>query len=158
MHGDVVIRPLADRPESIPVLARWFHTEWSGIDGRSLISIEMQLRENLSPDSIPITFLAEVQTQIVGTVSLDISDFPGLDHFTPWVASLYVAPPVRQKGIGTALLFHVQQFAKWRKLEPLYLWTLRDIRFFENSGWRTLRHTTYNSHPVTVMRLSAQNA
>lgn len=158
MQRELVIKPLADRPELVSLLARWFHAEWSEIDGRSLISIEAQLNENLSPDSVPITFLAESNDQIVGTVSLDVADFPSLDHLTPWVASLYVVPSARGHGVGTTLLRHVQNFAKARKLEPVYLWTLRDTRFFENCGWRTLRHTTYNSHPVTVMRLSAQTA
>jgi hypothetical protein len=41
------IRPLADVPEYIPVLARWFHAEWHDFDGRALATIEAQLSENL---------------------------------------------------------------------------------------------------------------
>ena len=31
----MTICPLADRPAVIPLLASWFHSEWSSIDGRS---------------------------------------------------------------------------------------------------------------------------
>ncbi len=54
----MTICPLADRPAAIPLLASWFHSEWSIFDGRSSPMIEAQLSEDMSKESIPITFLA----------------------------------------------------------------------------------------------------
>ena len=53
----MTIRPLADVPESIEILARWFHKEWHAFDGRSADLIAAQLAENLNRDSAPITFV-----------------------------------------------------------------------------------------------------
>src|SRR5689334_1119157 len=147
------IVPLAQQPEAVSLLARWFYAEWHGVDGRSMTGIEAQLKENLSPNSIPITFIAKVATKIVGTVSIDVSDLPSLDSLTPWLASLYVVQRCRGQGIGTALLLHAQQFAQRKDISRLYLWTLGAPRFYEHLGWRVLRHTTCNSRPITVMHL-----
>ena len=51
----MTIRLLADVPESIEILARWFHEEWQAFDSRSTDSIAAQLRENLNRDSVPMT-------------------------------------------------------------------------------------------------------
>jgi hypothetical protein len=84
-EGRVIIRPLADMPEAIPLLARWFYAEWHDFDGRSLASIEAQLVENLARDSIPITFLAQSGSELVGTASLDLSDLPLFEHLSHWL-------------------------------------------------------------------------
>jgi GNAT superfamily N-acetyltransferase len=154
MREKVTIRPLADRPDVIPVLAELFHAEWHAYDGRSKTSIESQLRQNLSRDAVPITFIAEtrLEMEMVGTVSLDVSDFPPLDRCWPWVASLYVIPKARGKGIGTLLMRHIQRFAMIRNFERLYLWTEKAVRLYEKCGWKVLRRANYNSHPVTVMQ------
>jgi GNAT superfamily N-acetyltransferase len=119
----MTIRPLADSPDAVPLLARWFHREWHDFDGRSLADIEEQLAENLTRDSIPITFLAQSGSELVGTVSLDLSDLPAFDHFSPWLASLYVLPSARGVGIGTALVRHAQKFATSRGVKRIHLWT-----------------------------------
>jgi branched-subunit amino acid ABC-type transport system permease component len=74
-------------------------------------------------------------------------------HLSPWLASLYVLPNARRAGIGTALVQHSQQFALARAISSLYLWTPGSTRVYENYGWTVLQHTTYNSHPITLMHL-----
>lgn len=147
----MTIRPLADFPERVPILARWFHAEWHDFDGRALPAIESQLCENLNRDRIPITFLALSGSELVGTVSLDLVDLPSFDHLSPWLASLYVLPEARRRGIGTALVQHAQRFALANAISPLYLWTSESTRLYEKCGWTILQRSTYNSHPVTLM-------
>src|SRR5688572_2594307 len=122
------IRLLADLPEAIPTLAEWFHAEWHAFDGRSRSEIEAQLRDNLNRDSLPITFVAVDTTEVIGTVSLELSDLPPYDHLSPWLASLYVEPPRRRAGVGQALVSHAAEFARQRGLSTLYLWTAGSTR------------------------------
>jgi GNAT superfamily N-acetyltransferase len=150
----VTIRPLADVPEAIPLLARWFYTEWHSYDGRSLAAIEAQLVQNLARDSIPITFVAQSGSALVGTVSLDLSDLPLFDHLSHWLTSLYVLPAVRGAGIGSALVHHAQKFATSLGIKPLYLWTPGSARIYESCGWTVSRRTMYNSRPITLMSFS----
>ena len=145
------IRPLADVPECIPILARWFHAEWHDFDGRALPAIESQLCENLNRDRIPITFIALSGSELVGTVSVDLADLPAFDHLSPWLASLYVLPRARRAGIGTTLVQHAQQFAFAHAIGHLYLWSPGSTRLYEKCGWTILQRSTYNSYPVALM-------
>jgi GNAT superfamily N-acetyltransferase len=154
-NARMTIIPLADRPEVVPLLARWFHDEWFCFDGRSLPSIEVQLAENLGRDCIPITFLAQHRSEVVGTVSLDLSDLPQFDHLLPWLASLYIVPTARDAGIGTALVLHAQQFATFHGISRLYLWTAGPTRLYEKCGWTVFQRADYNSHPITLMHLGS---
>jgi len=150
----MTIRPLADVPERIPILARWFHAEWHDFDGRALPAIESQLCENLNRDRIPITFIALSGSELVGTVSLDLADLPPFNNLSPWLASLYVLPSARRAGIGTALVQHARQFAFARLISQLYLWTPGSTRLYEECGWTILQRSNHNSHPITLMHIT----
>src|SRR4029453_7094470 len=117
------IRLLGDVPSAIPVLAEWFCAEWHDFDGRSRSEIEVLLRHSLSRDALPVTFVALESTEVIGTVTLDVSDLPHYDHLTPWLASLYVVPSRRRAGLGRALIKHLVTFALERGYSPIYLWT-----------------------------------
>src|SRR5687768_10556584 len=80
----MTISPLADLPDAIRTLANWFHDEWHVLDGRSTELIATQLSENLNRDSIPITFVAHRHSELLGSVSLDLSDLPSFDYLSPW--------------------------------------------------------------------------
>ena len=147
----MTICPLADRPAVIPLLASWFHSEWSAFDCRSVPTIEAQLSENLSRRSIPITFLALEDSSVIGTVSLDTSDLPSHDHLSPWLASLFVRPEARGQGIATALVGHALSFAALHKVSPLYLWTPGPTRLYERRGWIEIERTSYAFRPITIM-------
>jgi len=148
----VTVCPLADRPAAIPLLASWFHREWSAFDGRPIPMIEAQLSENLSTESIPITFLALMDSTVVGAVSLDRSDLPSHGHLSPWLASLFVLPAMRERGIATAMVKHALGFAALQRVSSLYLWTPGSTRLYERCGWVEIERTSYGSRPITVMQ------
>lgn len=146
------IQPLADRPDVVPMLAEWLYSEWNAFDGRLPNDIEAQLRENLHRDSLPITFIALMGSDVIGTVSLDESDLPPYDHLSPWLASLYVVPSCRRAGVGHALVNHVIAFAQEREVSPIYLWTAGPIRLYDKCGWRVFCCETYSGRPIRIMR------
>jgi len=150
------IRLLADVPAAIPVLAEWFHAEWHPYDGRSIAEIEVQLRDCLYRESLPITFLALDGTEVIGTVTLDTSDLPPYDHLSPWLASLYVVPSRRREGVGRALVEHLVAFALERGFSPIYLWTPGSTRLYEECGWKILCGDVYSGRPITLMRLALE--
>jgi GNAT superfamily N-acetyltransferase len=153
--SSVTIRSLADRPQAIPLLAGWFHDEWSSFDRRSCQDIKSQLTENLNRDAIPLTFLALQDSAVLGTVSLDLSDLPSHDHLSPWLASLFVPPEARGQGTGTALVRHAQDFARLNRIGPLYLWTPGSTRLYERCGWTEIERAFHGSRPITLMCFDA---
>jgi len=152
----IAIRPLADRPDAVGLLAEWFCTEWNTFDGRSRREIEAQLRGNLSRDALPITFVALSGADVIGTVSLDASDLPAYDHLSPWLACLYVVPSQRRAGVGQLLVRHAVAFARERQVSSLFLWSPGSTRLYEKCGWRILRTDVYGGRPITLMELAFQ--
>lgn len=150
------IHPLAECPNAIATLSGWFYSEWNSFDGRSIAEIEAQLHQNISRDAVPITFVAVRDAAIIGTVSLDVSDLPGFDHLSPWLASLFVAPGFRGAGVGSALVQRVTDFARAKGIRTLYLWTAGSTRFYERCGWRMLQATTYGGQSISVLQRSEQ--
>ena len=151
-HSVMKIRPLADQPNAIPILAEWFHTEWCSYDGRSRGEIERQLRDNLNRDLLPITFIASEKEQVIGTVSLDESDLPSHDHLSPWLASLYVVPSHRRVGVACALVLHLVAFAQSRGISTIYLWTPGSTSFYERLGWTRLERAVLGRFEVVIMQ------
>jgi len=145
------IRTLVELPGAIPLLAEWFHREWNQFDSRSRSDIETQLHSNLNHGRLPITFLALSRTEVVGTVSLDQSDLPDYDDWSPWLTSLYVVPSHRGTGVASALITRLLAFAKEQGVSPIYLWTPGDTRLYERHGWKTLCSDVYGGHPITIM-------
>jgi GNAT superfamily N-acetyltransferase len=149
----VEIRLLADVPAAIPALAEWFHAEWHHYDGRSIAEIEAQLHDCLNRESLPITFLALSDSEVIGTVTLDTSDLPHYDHLSPWLASLYVLPLHRREAVGRTLVEHLVAFALERGISPIYLWTPGSTRLYEECGWQFLCCDVYSGRPITLMQL-----
>ena len=146
---------LASCPEVIPTLAQWICGEWP-FEGRSLGEAEAQLRENLNRDQLPITWVCRAGEQVIGTVSLDLADLPlpAYAQLSPWLASLYVVPSARGRGVGRALVDHALDFARRRSIPTIYLWTPGSATMYEKRGWKILGRATYAGHRITVMHIA----
>jgi predicted N-acetyltransferase YhbS len=150
---EILIVPLRERRSAIPILARWFFEEWFSLDHRTIDEIQTALAETLTAISIPITFIAIWGDEVVGTVSLDPEDLPGFEHLSPWLASLYVAPAWRGKGVATRLVKHTKEFAQTNRFPKVYLWTPISPALYERCGWTHLQSANYQGQPITVMEL-----
>jgi len=145
------IRPLLDQAGAISDLAEIFFKEWNRYDRRNRAEIEMQLRQNLNHDSLPITFVASRGSELLGTVSVDLSDLPSHDHLSPWLASLYVWPVFCGRGIGSALIAHAVSFCRAKKVPRIFLWTPGSTRLYERCGWRSLESAVHGGDSITIM-------
>ncbi len=151
----MLIGPLASYAEAIPTLAQWFCDEWP-YEGRSRDEAEAQLRENLNRDRLPITWVCRSGEQVIGTISLDLSDLPlpAYAHLSPWLASLYVVPSARGQGVGLALVNHLLGFARRCSISVAYLWTPGSTKLYEKCRWKVLGTASYAGHPITPMQIA----
>lgn len=154
----MTISPLADLPDAIRTLANWFYAEWHVFDGRSIECIAKQLSGNLNRDSIPITFIAHHNSELLGSVSLDLFDLPSFDYLSPWLASLYVHAPFRGQGVGRGLVCHLQHFASSHGISPLYLWTPGSTKLYERCGWAEFASATYGSQSIKLMHFKNEQS
>ena len=153
MH--MLIEPLADCAEAIPMLAQWFCDEWP-YEGRSPGEVGAQLRKNLNRDRLPITWICRSGGDVIGTISLDLSDLPlpAYTHLSSWLASLYVIQSARGRGIGLALVNHLLGFARRSSITTAYLWTPGSTRLYDKCGWKAFDASSYAGRPITLMQIA----
>ncbi len=146
---------LIDHPEFFPLVAQWNWDEWHTLlVERSATEFEEWLRTNVRRNAIPTTLLALEEGQPIGTVSVLDLDLELSDDLSPWLASLYVAPAHRGKGLGRALVQAAIDEASHLGFRKLYLYTPGQEEFYTALGWKRVETIRYRSRSITIMRRS----
>lgn len=147
------IEPLVAHPGHVPRIAAWHQAEWSALSPeRSLASRVRDLAAEGAPPDVPFTGIAlDDDDAVLGSASLVHSDMDGRSE-TPWLASVYVAPAVRRRGVGSALVGWVEQKAREGGFTDLYLFTPDQEALYARLGWSVLSREPYHGHDVVVMR------
>ncbi len=145
---------ISKRPEFIPQLASWFHAEWGFYNPQRTIPIRSQeLEARNNPDVLPMTMISTLDDELLATYSLDVSDLPIRPHLTPWLASVYVNPEHRKKGLGAALVKKSLEHAKSLGIDTLYLFTSNRASWYASLGWQLMEETKYPpNETITIMK------
>ncbi len=148
------ILDLKEEPEHIPTLANWHHNEWAHLNPDDSLQKRIdKMQSYLGRRLIPSTFIAKEQNRLTGSAAIVKHDMDTRLELSPWLASVFVAPEYRQKGIGTKLVLHVMEKAKDEGINTLYLFTPNKKKFYRELGWSTFSEELYRGQEVTVMRL-----
>ncbi|MEZ4606774.1 MAG: GNAT family N-acetyltransferase [Deinococcales bacterium] len=142
---------LADYPEYIEPLAHLHHQEWGSFYENWTFEIALQELLEAKKTVLPLTLIALEETQLLGSVSLIEDDWlKGFEHLSPWLASLFVLPAYRGKGVGKALVKGVLREA--RALHPqVYLFNHQQQAYYQSLGWQTLTQSEQQGKTMTVM-------
>ena len=148
---------IGDCPTCVPQLARWHVeafanvlTEWT------VEQAAFELRGHLARCAVPTTWVAQDESAPLGSVSILDSDRPAPDSHAPWLATLFVCPAARGRGIGVALVNHAKAEARALGLSELHLWTPAHADFYKRLGWKSLGLRRYDNHEVTLMRIDCR--
>ena len=146
------ILDLKQVPHFLPTLAQWHQAQWSYLNpGENLHHRIARMQEYLDEFFIPSTFVA-IDNNLAGSAAIVARDMDTRPDWGPWLASVYVAPEHRHKGIASALIKHVQQQAKQRGIDELFLFTPdAQVAFYLQRGWTLLEATDYRGSRVTIM-------
>ena len=148
------ILDLKDQPQHLTLLAEWHHRQWVGLNpGRSLQQRCQEMQAYLSAELIPSTFIAVAGDTVLGSAALIDCDMDTHPEWTPWLASVFVAPAYRRQGIATRLIEHCCHQAQAAGIAQLYLFTPDQADFYLARGWQILGVEDYRQHAVTVMRI-----
>lgn len=146
---------LADVPEVIGTLARWHFDEWHTLyPEETLEDFQAELAASTTQGTVPSTFVAQVDGNVVGSISLLSHDMDIDEPWAPWLANLYVHPDNRQQGVGKQLIQHLIAFARRNSLDQLYLFTPSSRDYYEALGWTLLRRQSYKGQQVDIMLLA----
>jgi GNAT superfamily N-acetyltransferase len=153
-HSGVRIAYLADHPAAIEQLGEWHYAEWRHlIPGWSVGEAAAELASHRGRRMIPTTFVALRGIEIVGSASLLVDDMPGTDAWSPWLASVYVAPGWRGRGIGRRLVQRAIADADALNVPVLHLFTTEAEEWYLAQGWRVVNRLPHEGQAATIMDL-----
>ncbi len=151
-HATLVIRPLEERPDAAAVLADWFVAEWPGYHrGRSLEDVAARFR--LVPDEQQ-TLIAELDGEVVGTVSLRGPWEAAPDIPPPWIGELFVAAAHRGRGVGVALVEAAVAGAAAQGYDSAHIAIRVDPASYVRRGWEEVGKLVVGDESVTVLRIA----
>jgi GNAT superfamily N-acetyltransferase len=136
------ILPLADCPQYLPIVAFFNFREWHSTEN-TLDEIIIRYQKRMQTGAVPLALVAVEDTMPVGTVSIKEDDLPQRPDLTPWLASLYVLPEYRGRGIGRELLRGAEDAARRAGVEKLYLFTHTAHALYEKEGWNFLEESDW---------------
>lgn len=147
------VRFLAELPGLAPTLARWHHAQWGHLyTDWSLQHATDELVDHASRRTLPTTLVAMDGDQVLGSVSLVNEDAPEFrEQGDAWLASLYVVPEARGRGLGALLVRALVRFAAAQKVARLWLFTSEHAAFYARLGWRPQGSATLRGIPVQLM-------
>lgn len=155
------IAEIAHHPELGPALAAWHAAAWGHLyrhwDEAAAVA---EFAAMDTPGRVPTTYLAfdgvgRTVDDLLGSVSLiDDDELDGWRAVGPWLASLYVVPSARGRGVGTALTRLAVDRARALGIERLHLFTAGQEDFYAALGWRSVGRAPAGDETATVMAIS----
>lgn len=148
------IKFLADRPDAVPILARWYFEQWGHEEpGNSFELTCERLNGKLNRNFAPIPIIAgEADGTVIGAAQLKLREmdiFPEREH---WIGGVYVDPSVRGRGVAAALVTKLIELAKNLSIKELWLQTeALDGGLYKRLGWSVVEILDYRGHRVAVM-------
>ena len=158
MHG-VRISYLVEHPEYIPQLAQWLFEQWDSILGEETPEARIKkLQAHMNRDKLPIAWVAHANGQFLGNATLRVDELEGREDLTPWLGGVFVGSHFRRPGIGAALCATVEDEARSRGIQTLYLFTLDKQAWYSRLGWTVLAPHVWYQRPVDIMCKQLQTA
>lgn len=145
---------LADRPEAVPQICRWWFDEWGHQrPGDSVEDLTSRVRGLLSRDQLPIQIVAILEDAVVGVAALKLHEmFDLYPEKRFWLGGLFVPPEFRARGIASALATKIVEIAECRGVKEIHLQT-EDLTggLYARLGWKAVEQVRYKGYDALVM-------
>jgi RimJ/RimL family protein N-acetyltransferase len=153
----ITIGFLADHPDTIPVLAKWFRNQWPDyyVDW-SQAEMEKDFLEDTSRDSLPCRLVAFESGELVGTVILRDSNTEMLPEFQPELGGLFVMESHRGHGVGTELVRACMKLAIDQGYKTIYATTVAAAGILERAGWEFVKTVNHGDEHLKLYQCKLQ--
>jgi len=146
---------LADHPHHIPTLAHWQYEEWGHLNpGDSVQGRIERLGQHRGRPGLPTTLIALENDTVLGSAGLVVNDLRTHPDLTPFLASVYVAPAYRRRGVASALVSEAKRVIQALGMPILYLITPDQQNLYARLGWTAQWELEYRGELVTLMAVS----
>ena len=143
---------LADNPEAIPQVARWYFDQWGSNVGDSLEAVIARLREKLNTDRAPLSVIATEGAEVLGAAELRIREMEIFPEREFWLGGVFVSPSARGHGIARALASRVAEVAQTLQISELYLQTrVLNGGLYADLGWRMEEIIDHKGRTLAIM-------
>jgi N-acetylglutamate synthase-like GNAT family acetyltransferase len=134
-------------------LAQWLFEQWGSTLGEKTPEDRIKkLKTHMNRDKLPIAWVAHANGQLLGTAALRVQDLKGREDPTPWLGGVFVGSHFRRQGIGAVLCDAVEDKARLRGIQTLYLFTLDKKAWYSRLGWSIIGPFVWHSAgPVDIM-------
>ncbi|MBD3896560.1 GNAT family N-acetyltransferase [Halomonas sp. ML-15] len=137
----------------LATVAGWTHAAWGHLHpGKTLADAIQQLRGECGAGGVPSVFVAMHDGVPVGTASLVVDDMSDRRDLSPWLASVFVLPEWRGRGIASSLVRRVEAEARDAGIALFYLYTPDQQALYARLGWQPVEERDYRGEAVTIMR------
>lgn len=144
---------LSTAPQHIPQLAAWHHQQWSYLNPDKTVEQRIEeFRDHVRETAVPRTFVA-IDGEVLGSASLVADDMDTHPELTAWLASVFVNPRYRKRGVGAALVRRVMTEAEQAGIATLSLFTPDQEHFYRQLGWHTIARELYRDAEVAIMQI-----
>jgi predicted N-acetyltransferase YhbS len=151
---DLSVSPLTKVPSFAPALAKAHAREWghlyAGWDEAAALA---DFRQERPGGDVPTTWVIhrELDT-LMGSISVVLDDLPGHSGLNPWVASLFVFPKFRGRGLGKVLTQKALDFLCKQQHPHAFLFTQDKAPFFSKFQFAVHAKTQAQEKEVTLMK------
>jgi GNAT superfamily N-acetyltransferase len=146
-----IVRLQADSPHARTV-AGWTHDTWGHLHPDTpAADYHREFYAQCGEGGVPSVFVAMHEASPVGTASLVADDMDIRCELTPWLASVFVQPGWRGRGIASRLVRRIEAEALAHGIRHFYLYTPDQQALYRRLGWEEREALTYRGESVTVM-------
>ena len=134
-------------------LARWHVKEWQSVFPEWTVQDAVaEFNTQLLFSELPATWLAFSDDVLIGSISALLEDSAELNDIAgPWLASFYIVPDYRGKGVGQLLMAAVEQAVKSFGYQEWYLFTPHHEAYYAKQGWALKENRRIHDANVAVM-------
>ena len=152
--ADFSLSRLCEVPWFAPALAEAHAWEWGHLYAnwnQETALADFRL-EKVNSD-LPTTWVAHHPSGILmGSVSLVLDDLPGHPGLNPWLASLFVFPKFRGRGLGRVLTQKALDFLHEHRYPHAFVFTEDQVPFFSKFQFAVHAKTQAQGKEVTLMK------
>jgi predicted N-acetyltransferase YhbS len=143
---------LADHLEWASLLASWHYQEWKDLlPDWTFERALAELQSHTGRRRIPTTLVAVEDGRPRGSASLMATDLPGWECWSPWVASVFVVPECRGRGLGRRLVNRTVEEAASLGASAVFLFTAEQLAYYQELGWSLLCRALHRGQEVAIL-------
>ncbi|MGE3872364.1 MAG: GNAT family N-acetyltransferase [Parvibaculaceae bacterium] len=149
---EATIMPLRANSPELRKAALWRHEAFLKDDGLTVADSEAQLtRLTLERQGCETALIALVGGRLAGICLLVLHELEPAHDLSPWLASLYVDPEFRGKGVARLLVAAIEDHARRHGVARLHLYAVDTEDFYRKCGWSVVERFASGGIALVLM-------